>query len=179
MRSAVFSIGLILGVLIGVGLTKYCESRSRSANNLQAAAIGAGGTGKTGEAKWPWADSLDAVNAAPKNHRVLFENDSIRILEVTLKPHEFEQMHTHRLPSVMFGSNRDTSHFEIVYYRNGYDSVQRRYFVKDSIKQHGGGVVADDANKGNYMRPEGPHQIKNLSDVTIDVFRVEFKKKSK
>jgi hypothetical protein len=173
MRSAVFSIGLIVGLSIGVAVTKYCEARSRSANRPRGA-IGAGAAGTT---NWPWADSLDAVHAAPHNHRVLFENDSVRILEVTLKPYEFEQMHTHRLPSVMFGSNRDTAHFDIIYYRNGYDSLHGHYFVKDSIKQHGGGVVPDDSNMANYMRPEGPHQIRNLSDVTIDVFRVEFKKK--
>ncbi|OGX87506.1 hypothetical protein [Hymenobacter coccineus] len=37
-------------------------------------------------APWPWPDSLDAVVAAPQFHRVLFENDRVRVLEVTVGP---------------------------------------------------------------------------------------------
>jgi hypothetical protein len=31
-----------------------------------------------------WDPALDAVVAAPKHHKVLFENEHIRVLEVTL-----------------------------------------------------------------------------------------------
>jgi hypothetical protein len=47
--------------------------------------------------------------------------------------------------------------------------------IKDSIKQHNGGGNRNEPNIGNYKKPEGPHGIKNLSNVKIDVFRVEFK----
>src|SRR2546427_3854450 len=30
---------------------------------------------------WPWPDSLDALAAAPESHRLLFENDRVRVLE--------------------------------------------------------------------------------------------------
>ena len=30
-----------------------------------------------------WDPELDAVKAAPKHHKVLFENDRVRVLEVT------------------------------------------------------------------------------------------------
>jgi hypothetical protein len=33
---------------------------------------------------WPWPDSLDAVVAAPGSHRVLFERERTRVLEVTI-----------------------------------------------------------------------------------------------
>ena len=33
-----------------------------------------------------WDPALDAVAAAPKNHKVIFENDRLRVLEVTLEP---------------------------------------------------------------------------------------------
>src|SRR3984957_16302582 len=49
---------------------------------------------------WHWPDSMDSVNAAPKNHKVLFENDHIRLLEVTVQPGETENMHGHKYPSV-------------------------------------------------------------------------------
>src|SRR5205823_1910240 len=32
----------------------------------------------------PWPDSLDAVRAAPENHRVLLETERVRVLDVTI-----------------------------------------------------------------------------------------------
>ena len=37
-----------------------------------------------------WDPALDAVVAAPANHKVLFENDNLRVLEVNLAPDEEE-----------------------------------------------------------------------------------------
>lgn len=42
----------------------------------------------------------DAVSAAPKNHRVIFENEDMRVLDVTVQPGERENLHHHRWPSV-------------------------------------------------------------------------------
>ena len=47
-----------------------------------------------------WDPALDAVSAAPKHHKVLFENDRLRVLEVTLEPNDEEPVHHHRWPSV-------------------------------------------------------------------------------
>lgn len=47
-----------------------------------------------------WDPALDAVTAAPKNHKVLFENDRLRVLEVILDADEEEPVHHHRWPSV-------------------------------------------------------------------------------
>ena len=35
------------------------------------------------EDDWTWPPSMDAVVAAPGSHQVLFENDDVRVLEVT------------------------------------------------------------------------------------------------
>jgi hypothetical protein len=35
---------------------------------------------------WPWPDSLDAVVAAPASHHVVLENQTTRVLEVTIAP---------------------------------------------------------------------------------------------
>jgi hypothetical protein len=175
MKIRPLTFGLIVGVVIGFGLTKIFNSDAKTSVK-PAPGILTEANKKTYNEKWQWPDSLDAVKAAPQNHQVIFENDKIRILEVILRPYEFEQMHTHSLPSVMFGGqNADTSHFAIIYYRYGYDPTKHRYYVKDSVKQHSGGSNPDKPNKGHYMKPEGPHGIKNLSNVKIDVFRVEFK----
>jgi hypothetical protein len=43
-----------------------------------------------------WDPAFDAVTAAPKNHKVVFENDRLRVLEVTLASGEEEALHHHR-----------------------------------------------------------------------------------
>jgi hypothetical protein len=47
-----------------------------------------------------WDPALDAVIAAPKHRKVLFENERLRVLEVTLEVHDEEPVHHHRWPSV-------------------------------------------------------------------------------
>ena len=47
-----------------------------------------------------WDPSFDAVAAAPKHHKVIFENDKLRVLDVTLEPSDEEPLHHHRWPSV-------------------------------------------------------------------------------
>ncbi|NKB51053.1 MAG: hypothetical protein GKR97_02315 [Rhizobiaceae bacterium] len=47
-----------------------------------------------------WDLEFDAVAAAPDHHKVIFENDRLRVLEVTLPPNDQEPLHHHRWPSV-------------------------------------------------------------------------------
>ena len=47
-----------------------------------------------------WDPALDAVVAPPKHHKVIFENECLRVLEVTLEPNDEEPIHHHRWPSV-------------------------------------------------------------------------------
>ncbi len=157
----------LIGGVVGGGIV-FLTYQYKSSNQLQK------DNQSDKPAHWSWADSLDAVKAAPNSHKVIFENDKIRILEVILEPYGFEPIHTHQFPSIMFGPGNDTSQFDIVYYPYGYDSSRRTYFAKDSVKQHQGGQPAK-PNIGSYMRPEGPHRVKNLSNRRIDVFRVELK----
>jgi hypothetical protein len=51
---------------------------------------------------WQWPDSLDAVIAARKYHRLLFENEFVRVLEVRIGPGEVVPVHTHRWPSAIY-----------------------------------------------------------------------------
>jgi hypothetical protein len=53
------------------------------------------------EHDWTWPPSMDAVVAAPGSHRVLFENDDVRVLKVTIAAGHHEPEHTHRDPTVM------------------------------------------------------------------------------
>jgi hypothetical protein len=53
-----------------------------------------------GQAKSGFPDGFDAVQAAPNSHKVIFENEFVRVLEVTVPPPgTMEPMHHHRWPS--------------------------------------------------------------------------------
>ncbi|PWK17754.1 cupin domain-containing protein [Xanthomarina spongicola] len=116
---------------------------------------------KTGNpADWP--KELDAVVAAPKNHKILLENDSVRVLEVSLAPGEVEALHHHQWPSVLY--------------------IQE---AGDFIDYDGdGNVIFDSRNLPEpltlpltmYKNPEAPHSVVNLSETeTIRLIRVEMK----
>jgi hypothetical protein len=49
------------------------------------------------------SDPQDPVVAAPANHKALYEDDHIRLLEVTVEPGETEKVHRHRYPSAIVG----------------------------------------------------------------------------
>ena len=174
MKVSSLLIAIVVGGIMGFVLAKFVSShKSLPQKKITHLPL-------THADQWQWADSLDALKAAPNSHKVLFENDKIRVLEVILKPYADEPMHTHRYPSIMFGNNNgDTSQFDIVYYRYGLDSVHHQYFVKDSIHQHNGAGKDASTDAADFMQPEGPHRVKNLSNGKIDVYRVELKDNGK
>jgi mannose-6-phosphate isomerase-like protein (cupin superfamily) len=47
-------------------------------------------------------DDLDGVVAAPRNHKVIFENDAVRVLETTIRAGETTPLHTHLTPQLMY-----------------------------------------------------------------------------
>jgi len=47
-------------------------------------------------------NGTDAVAAAPQHHKVVLENDTVRVLEATVPLHSNEPPHTHPWPSVFF-----------------------------------------------------------------------------
>src|SRR5579863_1469463 len=47
-------------------------------------------------------DATDAVAFAPTHHKVILENDAVRVLEATVPFHSKEPPHTHFWPSVFF-----------------------------------------------------------------------------
>jgi hypothetical protein len=52
---------------------------------------------------------LDGVVADPDHHRVLFENDRIRVIETTVRVGETTPVHTHLMPTVLYALSG--SHF--------------------------------------------------------------------
>ena len=125
---------------------------------------------KTGEQKLlyktgnpaDWPKDQDAVVSAPNNHKILLENDKVRVLEVTLAPNELEPVHHHQWPSVLYIME-----------------------AGDFIDRDADGNVIMDSRKipeplvfplTMYKNPEAPHSVENLSDTkTIKLIRVEMK----
>jgi hypothetical protein len=56
--------------------------------------------GGAGGPAWPWPDALDALQAAPRHHRLVIENERVRVLETRIPAGETTAVHTHRWPAV-------------------------------------------------------------------------------
>jgi hypothetical protein len=51
---------------------------------------------------WPWPAELDARTAAPEYHRLLFENEHVRVLDAHVEAGETVPVHTHCWPGVLY-----------------------------------------------------------------------------
>jgi len=112
-------------------------------------------------AAWPWPEELDALIAAPKNHKRLFENERVRVLEVRIGPGEIVPVHTHRWPSVI--QMQTGTHF---------------------VRRDGeGNVTLDTRTVGPapklpltvWSAPLPPHSVENVGEEEIQLLSVELK----
>jgi quercetin dioxygenase-like cupin family protein len=111
------------------------------------------------EASWPWPEEMDAVQAAPGSHKVLIDNDTVRVLEVSIAPAHREPEHTHRRPSVMI-----------------VDGPARiRYYARGSLEFESPPGPAATGTRTSWMAPEGPHSVENIDDRPYHAIRVELK----
>lgn len=108
-----------------------------------------------------WPAELEATVAAPDNHKILLENERVRVLEVTLRPGEVEPLHFHRWPSVLHILQAD-----------------------EWIDRDAKGNMIFNSRAGPPLQlpitmwkgPEAPHSPVNLSDsVDVRLIRVEIK----
>jgi mannose-6-phosphate isomerase-like protein (cupin superfamily) len=109
----------------------------------------------------PWPANLDAVKAAPETHKVIFENEHVRVLEVTIAPHSKEPIHAHCWPSTL-------------YVQQGGDIIDR---------DANGKVLFDSRQLKvkptfpfvQWTPPQAPHSVENLADVPMKLIRIENK----
>jgi hypothetical protein len=106
--------------------------------------------------KW-WTSENDALAAAPQNHKLLFENDDVRVLEVTVPAGVREPLHAHRYPSVLYY----LSAAHMTEYSPGVPAVDRGH--KDD-----GEVI--------FLPVGPPHQMENMEgSKPLKAIRVELK----
>ena len=117
-----------------------------------------------------WDPELDAVKAAPKHHKVIFENDRVRVLEVTLEPHDEEPVHHHRWPSVFVFDRIKPPVVDIS--PDGERQPPNRDVIKALQAWNGRGCLVVN------MAPQPPGRVLNESDVTVHGIRIEMKNMS-
>src|SRR5207249_325067 len=83
-------------------LQRYPARRRRAFATDAARAKPAIGSAAMRDTTWVWPVSLDALEAAPGSHRLLFENDAVRVLETRIAPGETTEVHTHRWPGIVY-----------------------------------------------------------------------------
>jgi len=49
-----------------------------------------------------WPDELDALVAAPEHHKLLMENDFVRVIDTLISPGEVTNIHTHKWPASLY-----------------------------------------------------------------------------
>ena len=102
-------------------------------------------------------EELDAVIAAPDNHEIVFENDRVRVLRVTIQPGELEKEHTHKWESVF----TITSFPKLTNYNEKGEPC----------------AISEDRREGVpfWLGREGLHAVENHGDKPLEAIRVEIK----
>jgi hypothetical protein len=107
-----------------------------------------------------WPDELDALQAAPRYHTLLFENELVRVLDTTVPPGETVPLHTHRWPAALY-------------------ILSWSYFVR---RDGEGSIMVDSRLLGKpaegialWSGPLPPHTLENVGESELRVISVELK----
>ena len=109
----------------------------------------------------PWSASLDAPTAAPENHKVVFENERVRVLDVTVAVGGREKLHAHCWPSVLY-----------VMFRGKLREWDADGKVIREVKET---PPATAFPLTQWLEASPPHSIENLDSQPIHLVRVELK----
>jgi quercetin dioxygenase-like cupin family protein len=108
----------------------------------------------------PCPSELDALTAAPENHKLLFENDTVRMLDTVIQPGRTTPLHSHRWPAAL-------------YVLSGGDFLRR---------DQNGAVTFDSRNAAPLragavicIPPLPPHSLENIGTTEIRIIAVELK----
>ncbi len=113
---------------------------------------------------WIWGEETDAMQAAIEHHRILFENEEVRVLEVVIPPQEKEAFHTHKWRSIFIVDSQSDMRYwgpeSTVLFERKVDPLQQCQTTM------------------TWKEPEGLHAIENISHShTIHGIRIEYKTK--
>jgi hypothetical protein len=114
-----------------------------------------------GQDKTQFPDGYDAVQTAPNSHKVIFENEFVRVLEVTVPPPgNTIPMHHHRWPSFFLDWDTGGGSPHIRYHR-GDGSVVDQPSHEEPVHPGRWSV--------SWMKPEPMHAIEVMDKPKSDV----------
>jgi hypothetical protein len=116
----------------------------------------------------PESNPYDAVTAAPFSHRVQFEDEHVRVLEIVLPPGALEPVHVHALPSVIMGETGGKGGAKFLYTEYRFANGK---FIETSRNE----ISPSAGYRAVWTAPEGPHSITNIGPVEVRFTRVEIK----
>lgn len=111
---------------------------------------------------WNYPEELDALLAAPGNHKLLFENEHTRVLDTSISPGGTTPLHTHKYSASLYILS--WSDF-IRYDDKGNVLLDSRTIEKVPVPSS---VL--------WSNPLPPHTLKNIGDKEIRVLNFEIKK---
>lgn len=112
--------------------------------------------------KQQWPPELDALIASAEHHKLLFENESVRVIDAKIPAGEITNLHTHQHPASL-------------------------YFVSwsDFIRYDAAGNVMADSRSLEKIPAPGtamwsgpllPHTLRNIGNNDLHVISVEIKR---
>jgi hypothetical protein len=149
---------LVLAMIAVVALPGFTAQNSPTTDTEVSTAARA--TNRSKEA-CSWPENLDAMKAAPENHKVIFENEHVRVLEVTIAPHSKEPIHAHCWPSTLYVQQAGESIDRDASGKILFDSRQLK--VKPKVP-----FVL-------WNPPQAPHSVENIDDLPTKLIRIENK----
>ena len=108
-----------------------------------------------------WCDTLDAVAAAPQHHKVIFENEHVRVLDTRIGPGDATPVHTHRWASVVY--TLSTCDFDRA-------SAVDRSSIDTRITP-----IDVELDTPKRLPPLAPHSVMNVGDAEMRAIVVELK----
>ncbi len=122
--------------------------------------------------QWPFPIVYNAVQAAPANHYVRYEDAHVQLVEVVVRPGETENMHGHPFSSVYSNDGAGPT-----------DPVPTGQVNKTLVPgtpppwgKKGLAPAGSDFPSCLAALPEDPHQVYNPKDVPEHFYRLHFKR---
>lgn len=108
-----------------------------------------------------WTPELDALIASPQHHKLIFENERVRVLDTNIPPGEITALHTHSMPASLV-------------------VLTWSDFIRFDAE---GNILLDSREKGLSFEPHsalwsgplGLHALKNVGTNDLHIISVEMK----
>ena len=107
-----------------------------------------------------WPAELDALVAAPAHHTLLFENESVRVLDTCIRAGDRTPIPTHRWPAALY----------IISW-----SAFVRYDAEGGVLLDSREVPSLSAPSALWSSPLPPHTLENVGEMDLHVISVEVK----